>query len=40
MTLELWGVSVLPTGLARLLIALVQADPGGEVGTAFLGGIG
>jgi hypothetical protein len=34
-TLELWGVSVLPDGLARLLITLVRADPGGEVGTAF-----
>jgi hypothetical protein len=33
-TLELWGVSVLPDGLARLLIALVRADPGGHVGTA------
>ena len=33
--LELWGLSVLPDGLARLLIALVQADPGGSVGTAF-----
>jgi hypothetical protein len=31
--LELWGVSVLPDGLARLLIALVRADPGGRVGT-------
>jgi hypothetical protein len=31
--LELWGVSVLPDGLARLLIALVRADPGGHVGT-------
>lgn len=27
--LELWGVSVLPEGLARLLIALVRADPRG-----------
>jgi hypothetical protein len=36
-TLELWGVSVLPDGLARLLVALVQADPGGDVGTAFFG---
>ena len=35
-TLELWGVSVLPDGLARLLIALVQADPGGQVGAGFL----
>jgi hypothetical protein len=34
--LELWGVSVLPDGLARLLLALVQADPGGDVGTAFV----
>ena len=32
--LELWGVSVLPDGLARLLIALVRADPGGHVGTS------
>ena len=31
-TLERWGVSVLPYGLARLLIALVRADPGGDVG--------
>jgi hypothetical protein len=31
--LELWGVSVLPDGLARLLVALVRADPGGHVGT-------
>jgi hypothetical protein len=30
-TLELWGISVLPEGLARLLIALVQADPRGDV---------
>jgi hypothetical protein len=37
-TLELWGVSVLPDGLARLLIALVQADPGGQVGTALFVG--
>jgi hypothetical protein len=37
-TLELWGVSVLPDGLARLLIALVRADPGGRVGTGFLAG--
>ena len=29
--------SVLPDGLARLLVALVQADPSGEVGTAFFG---
>jgi len=35
-TLELWGISVLPDGLARLLIALVQADPGGRVGTGSL----
>jgi hypothetical protein len=34
--LELWGVTVLPDGLARLLLALVQADPGGGVGTALL----
>jgi hypothetical protein len=31
--LEHWGVSVLPDGLARLLIALVRADPGGRAGT-------
>lgn len=31
-TLELWGLSVLPDGLAHLLIALVRADPGGHVG--------
>ncbi len=37
-TLELWGVSVLPDGLARLLIALVRADPGGQVGTASFDG--
>ena len=29
-TLELWGVSVLPEGLARLLVALVRADPAGQ----------
>jgi hypothetical protein len=34
--LELWGGSVLPDGLARLLLALVQADPGGDVGTALV----
>lgn len=34
-TLELWGVDLLPDGLARLLIALVQADPAGDVGSAF-----
>jgi hypothetical protein len=28
-TLELWGITVLPDGLVRLLLALVQADPGG-----------
>ena len=28
--LELRGVSVLPDGLARLLIALIRADPGGH----------
>jgi hypothetical protein len=27
--LELWGVRVLPDGLARLLVALVRANPGG-----------
>jgi hypothetical protein len=27
--LELWGVSVLPEGLADLLMALVRADPAG-----------
>ncbi len=37
-TLELWGVSVLPDGLARLLVALVRADPGGYVGTGFIDG--
>jgi hypothetical protein len=37
-TLELWGVSVPPDGLARLLIALVQADPGGQVGSALFVG--
>ncbi len=37
-TLELWGVSVLPDGLARLLVALVRADPGGSVGTGFIDG--
>ncbi len=37
-TLELWGVSVLPDGLARLLIALVRADPGGHVGVGFVDG--
>jgi hypothetical protein len=31
--LELWGVSVLPDGLMRLLLALVRADPGGHAGT-------
>jgi hypothetical protein len=31
--LELWGVRVLPDGLARLLVALVRADPVGHVGT-------
>ncbi len=36
--LELWGVSVLPDGLARLLIALVRADPGGQVGTGVVDG--
>jgi hypothetical protein len=28
-TLELWGVTALPDGLAHLLIELVRADPGG-----------
>jgi hypothetical protein len=37
-TLELWGVSVLPDGLARLLIALVRVDPGGHVGVGFVDG--
>jgi hypothetical protein len=37
-TLELWGVSVIPDGLARLLIALVRADPGGQVGAGFMNG--
>jgi hypothetical protein len=36
LTLELWGVTALPDGLARLLVALVQADPGGDVGQASL----
>jgi hypothetical protein len=36
--LELWGVSVLPDGLARLLLALVKVDPGGDVGTALSDG--
>jgi hypothetical protein len=36
-TLELWGDSVLPGGLARLLAALVRADPGGHVATASFG---
>ena len=31
--LELWGVSVLPDGLVRLLVALVRADPRGHLGT-------
>jgi hypothetical protein len=31
--LELWGVSGMPDGLARLLIVLVRANPGGHVGT-------
>jgi len=31
--LELWGVSVLPDGLACLPVALVRADPVGHVGT-------
>jgi len=36
--LKLWEKrqAVLPDGLARLLIALVQADPGGQVGAGFL----
>jgi hypothetical protein len=37
-TLELWGVSVIPDGLDQLLIALVRADPGGQVGTGFMDG--
>ena len=37
-TLELWGITVIPDGLMRLLMALVRADPGGEVGTAFVDG--
>jgi hypothetical protein len=36
-TLELWGVRVMPDGLARLLISLVRADPGGHVGTPSFG---
>ncbi|SRR6266849_10831661 len=35
--LEFWeGVSVLPDGIACLLAALVQADPGGHVATGFV----
>jgi hypothetical protein len=35
--LEFWeGVSVLPDGIVRLLVALVQADPGGHVATGFV----
>jgi hypothetical protein len=29
-TLELWGVRVMPDGLSRLLVALVRADKGGQ----------
>ena len=29
LTLELWGVSVLPDGLTHLLLELVRADPRG-----------
>jgi hypothetical protein len=32
-TLELWGVSTMPDGLMRLLLALVRDDPGGDVST-------
>jgi hypothetical protein len=32
-TLELWDVTALPDGLARLLVALVKADPSGDIGT-------
>jgi hypothetical protein len=28
--LELWGITALPDGLARLMIALVRADPSGN----------
>jgi hypothetical protein len=35
--LEFWeGVSVLPDGIACLLVALVQGDPGGHVATGFV----
>jgi len=27
--LELWGVAVMPDGLAHLLVVLVRADPSG-----------
>lgn len=33
LTLERWGVSVLPDGLANLLITLVRADPSAGIGT-------
>jgi hypothetical protein len=36
--LELWGISVLPDGLMRLLLALVRADPGGDVSTGRFDG--
>jgi hypothetical protein len=32
-TLERWGITALPDGLARLLVALVKADPAGDIGT-------
>jgi hypothetical protein len=37
-TLELWGVSVMPDGLSRLLVALIRDDPGGELGIGSWGG--
>ena len=36
--LELWGLTELPDGLADLLIALVRADPGGDVGRGHSSG--
>jgi hypothetical protein len=30
--LELWGITVIPDGLDELMLALVRADPGGDVG--------
>jgi hypothetical protein len=34
--LERWGITVLPDGLARLLVTLVRRDPSGGVGTRRL----